>query len=359
MDSRWRLLVPGWLRDLPADIATVVVIVGITLGAVSLPVVRDTGLRILVGLPFVLFVPGYAFIAALFPEAGSGPTDDADQGEAVVEDGGIDGLERVALSFGTSIVIVPLIGLVLNFTPWGIRLIPIVVSVTGFTLLAAAVATYRRNELPPANRFRVPYREWIDEGRSTMLEPKSRVDGALNVLLVASLFLAVGSVGYAVAVPKQGEAFTEFYLLTEGADGDLVADGYPQNFTAGEGQSLYVGIGNHEHRTVNYTVVVLLQEVRFQNNSSEVLRQERLGQFQTTLESNKTWQRNYTVTPTMTGERLRLTYLLYQGEASSEPSIENAYREVHLWVNVSDSTSSRLRPLYTVRDASSMDVRLS
>jgi len=32
---------------------------------------------------------------------------------------GIDGIERVALSFGLSIAIVPLIGLVLNFTPWG------------------------------------------------------------------------------------------------------------------------------------------------------------------------------------------------------------------------------------------------
>jgi len=30
-----------------------------------------------------------------------------------------DGIERVALSFGLSIAIVPLIGLVLNFTPWG------------------------------------------------------------------------------------------------------------------------------------------------------------------------------------------------------------------------------------------------
>jgi len=234
MGSRWRLLVPGWLRGLPADITAVVALVGITLGAVSLPVVRETGLRILVGLPFVLFAPGYAFIAVLFPEAGSGSTTEADRGEAAAEDGGIDGLERIALSFGTSIGIVPLIGLVLNFTPWGIRLVPVVVSVSGFTLLAAAVATSRRNELPPADRFRVPCREWIDDGRATMLDPESRVDGALNVLLVASLLLAIASVGYAVAVPKQGEAFSELYLLTEVADGELVADGYPQDFTAGE-----------------------------------------------------------------------------------------------------------------------------
>jgi len=98
-----------------------------------------------------------------------------------------------------------------------------------------------------------------------------------------------GSVGYAVAVPKQGESFSEFYPLTGDQDGDPVADGYPQDFTAEEGQSLYFGIGNQEHRTVNYTVVVLLGEVRFQDNSSEVPRQERSGRFQTVLDSNETW----------------------------------------------------------------------
>jgi hypothetical protein len=40
---------------------------------------------------------------------------------------------------------------------------------------------------------------------------------------------------------------------------------------------------------VNYTVVVLLGEVRFQDNSSEVPRQERSGWFQTVLDSNETW----------------------------------------------------------------------
>jgi uncharacterized membrane protein len=339
MESRWRLLLPRWLRSLPADISAVVAVVIVTVGAVFLPLVRDTWLRIVVGLPFVLFVPGYAFIAALFPEAGTGPTDDD---EPSVDDGGIDGIERVALSFGTSIAIVPLIGLVLNFTPWGIRLVPIMLSVSGFTLLMAALATYRRRELPPDDRFRVPYQRWIRGWRTEFLHPDTRLDGALNVLFVMSLLLAVGSVGYAVAVPKPGESFSEFYLLTEGDDGDLVADGYPQNFTVGESRSLYVGIGNHEHRPVNYTVLVLLQEVQVQNNSTTVLREEQLRRFQTRVESNETWRRNHTVTPTLTGERLRLTYLLYMGEAPTDPSTDSAYREVHLWVNVSDR-----RPMIT------------
>ncbi|WP_255150054.1 DUF1616 domain-containing protein [Halorarius halobius] len=339
MSARWRLLLPGWLRSVPADLAAVIALVLVTLGAVFLPVVSETPLRVVVGLPFVLFVPGYAFIAALFPEAGAGPVGDAsgpdDEPVETLDDGGIDGIERVALSFGTSIAIVPLIGLVLNFTPWGIRLVPIMVSVSGFTLLAAGVGVHRRNELPADEQFHVPYREWLAAGREELFDPETRIDGALNVLLVVSILLAVSSVGYAVAVPKQGEQFTELYLLTESDDGDLVADDYPQNFTAGEPQSLYVGVGNNEHRTVDYSVVVAIQNVTFENNESRVLQEERLRTFETTLAHNETWQLNHTVAPTLTGDDLRLTYFLYKGDPAANPTVDNAYREVHLWVNVS------------------------
>ncbi|MGB3943467.1 MAG: DUF1616 domain-containing protein, partial [Methanothrix sp.] len=63
----------------------------------------DLWVRVPVGLVMVLFLPGYALIAALFPR-----------------DDDLDGIERVALSFGLSIAVVPLIGLGLNYTPWGI-----------------------------------------------------------------------------------------------------------------------------------------------------------------------------------------------------------------------------------------------
>jgi uncharacterized membrane protein len=65
------------------------------------------------------------------------------------------------------------------------------------------------------------------------------------------VLLAVGSVGYAVVVPKQGESFTEFYLLTHNETGDLVADDYPTECVAGQPESLVVGVGNQhdEHTT--------------------------------------------------------------------------------------------------------------
>ncbi|WP_254535891.1 DUF1616 domain-containing protein [Halomarina litorea] len=354
MDAR--LLLPRPVRRLPADLAAVVLATLLTNLFVLAPLLRETPVRIVFGLVFVLFVPGYAFIAALFPEAGSEPGADGDPeafDEPLEDERGISGLERVALSLGTSIAIVPLIGLVLNFTPFGIRLVPILASVSLFTLGCVAVGARRRWRLPADERLVVPYREWATGVRTELFEPDTRGDAILNVVMVISILLAVSSVGYAVMVPKEGESFTELYLLTQNETGDLVADDYPTNFTRGEGQSLYVGVGNHEHERVNYTVVVELQRVDVQyfengtrvsnvtnatnvtNVSVEVLEEEELQRFSPTVGDNETWQERHTVTPTLTGDRLRLVYLLYKGDVPAEPTTENAYREVHLWVNVS------------------------
>ncbi|MDS0300259.1 DUF1616 domain-containing protein [Halogeometricum sp. S1BR25-6] len=334
----WRVLLPRPLRVLPADLVAILTLTLLTLIAVSLPVIRETPLRVVVGLPFLLFVPGYAIIAALFPERATILDEDTESTETRADHvEGIDGIERVALSFGTSIAVVPLVGLVLNFTPFGIRLAPIMVSLTVLVVAMCAIAASRRWDLPEDERFRVPYRTWYANTKSELFSPATRTDAALNVVLIASLLLAVGAVGYAVAVPSQGEQFSEFYLLTENESGEYVADDYPTNFTAGEPQSLVVGIGNQENEPVQYTVVSEIQRVEISNNSTTVLERARLQTFSPRLQHNETWQQQHQVAPSMTGENLRLIYYLYKGDAPATPSEESAYREVHLWVNVSSN----------------------
>ena len=355
-DPGWRQLLPSPVRRLPADLAASALLVCLTALAVFLPGVRDTPLRVVLGLPFVLFVPGYALIAALFPESGESPTGDAakstareagptdeDAGQAPgpSDRSGIDGVERVALSFGTSIAVVPLVGLALNFTPFGIRLVPLVVSLSGLTFALLWVAAERRWALPAAERFRVPYREWYAAGRAELFDPETRADAALNVLLVLSVVLAASSVGYAVAVPTQGERFTEFYLLTETDDGDLVADDYPTEFTRGEPRSLVVGIGNREREEQTYTVVVELHRVEVAGNTTTVLEERELHRWRPTVGHNETWHLPHSVAPQLTGTRLRLTYLLYRGDAPPDPRVDTAYRELHLWVNVSAPATAR------------------
>jgi uncharacterized membrane protein len=367
MDDRrsLRLLLPRPLRRLPADLVAMLAVTALVNVAVFAPVVRETPLRVPLGLAFALFVPGYVFVAALFPEAGASPTLDhqEDSGETeVFTDGssrsGIDGIERVALAFGLSIAIVPLVGLVLNFTPWGIRLTPIMVSLSGFTIVATAVAASRRWALPADERFAVPYREWYREGRSEVLEPDTRLDGALNVLLVLSIVLAVGVVGFAVLSPPQGEQFSAVYVLTEDDDGELVADGYPTEFTQGESAEVVLGVDNHEHETTDYTVVAVEQETETVVNESAtetaagegetdeaeptinetvVTEQRELDRFETTLAHNESWHHAHDLEPTMVGENVRIVWLLFPGsEVPEEPSVEDTEYHVHLWVDVED-----------------------
>jgi hypothetical protein len=93
-------------------------------------------LRSALGIIFVLFLPGYAFIRALFPAKVPLKTSSEN----------MDTIERVALSFGLSIVLVPTVGFLLNFTPWGIRLTPIILSMLALTVVFATVAMLREHQ---------------------------------------------------------------------------------------------------------------------------------------------------------------------------------------------------------------------
>ncbi|MEM0453150.1 MAG: DUF1616 domain-containing protein [Sulfolobales archaeon] len=84
-------------------------------------------LRYVLGTMYVLFMPGYATIEALYPK-----------------DKELSNLERLALSIGLSLAIVPLLGLMLNYTPWGIRLTPTIASLTAYIIVASITALYRK-----------------------------------------------------------------------------------------------------------------------------------------------------------------------------------------------------------------------
>ena len=84
-------------------------------------------LRYVLGSLYVLYVPGATLLEALYP-----------RGEE------LEPLERLALSIGLSLALVPLVGLVLNYTPWGIRLVPIIISLALLTLSLAIVALRRK-----------------------------------------------------------------------------------------------------------------------------------------------------------------------------------------------------------------------
>ena len=330
------------LEQMPADLLAAVVL-ALAVLLFTLTPLSGLFLRIPIGLLMVLFVPGYVLIAALFPRKGD-----------------LDGIERIALSFGLSIAVVPLIGLGLNYTPWGIRLIPVVISIVAFTLLMAAVAYWRRISLSQEERFSLHLRQWIDSLKDEIRAEGERgwVDKALTIILILSIIASIVALVYVVVTPKEGEKFTEFYILGPGGK----AYDYPTEVRAGNNSTVIVGVVNHEYRLTNYTmeiqlnntpaVDILLSDTEENNSLNDAtialstFEHDRsaliipIMRMNLSLQHNDTWEQPLTYVLDETGDRLKLQFLLYK-----EGNFTAPYRDLHLWVNVTDMNRRPSRDL--------------
>jgi len=262
------------------------------------PTLNKTVIRTVLGLLLVLFLPGYALIASLFPKR-----DD------------LDTIERLALSFGLSIAITPLIGLGLNYTPFGIRLDPILVSLTGVTLLLSAVAYLRRRKTPEEDRFRVDFGGFF-RGLMEGFQGESKTGKILSVILILSIVLAIATTAYIIVKPKEGESFTEFYILGPGGK----ASDYPTNLTADQEGNVIIGIVNHENKKTSYQLVV--------TSNNTVLKEQTV-----TLADGEKMEIPFNFTAGAPGER-KMEFLLYK-----LPDNNNVYRSLHLWLNITGSSN--------------------
>jgi len=94
-------------------------------------------IRYVLGSIFILWLPGYSFIKVLFPSEPPLKTSSKS----------LDPIERIALSIGMSLALIPIVGLLLNYTPWGIRLTPIVLSLLSLTAIFATAAVIREHQI--------------------------------------------------------------------------------------------------------------------------------------------------------------------------------------------------------------------
>ena len=245
--------------------------------------------RIFIGLLLVLFLPGYSLNALLFPKK-----DD------------LGGIERVALSFILSLAVVPLLGLVLNFTTFGIRLVPVLIILSTFTISFSIFAYVRRLKLPAEERFRVPFDRLLKVSLG-----KSVLDKGLSIVLIASIIGSSATLAYVVVKPKTGERFTEFYLL--GPNG--IASDYPTDLKVEEEGKLIIGIINREYENVNYRL-----EVNF--NGSLIYKENVF------LIENEKLEIPFTFKATNKGENLKLEFILFKNKE------KEIYRILHLWVDI-------------------------
>ena len=271
-------------------------IVALSLLLVPLVFFTSGAFRIALGLAFVLFFPGYTLVAVAFPRKRQ-----------------LGGIERTSLSFGLSIVVVPLIGLALNFTSWGISLNAVLFSVLFFVVLMAGIAWYRRRQLPATERFQIQLRPLVSSFLGTLLT-KYRWDRALTTLLLVSILTAFGILAYVISPPETGERFTEFSVTNLHGK----TDNYPQQIRQGQESKVIVKVTNHENEYTQYRIEIAIDG-------------ESVGPtIPIALVGRESWEQVVSVVPTKVGANQKIEFLLYKG-AGKEP-----YLSLYIWVNVTD-----------------------
>ncbi len=289
--------------------------------------------RAAVGVPLLFLVPGYVTVSMLFPRAKPIENPAALDAAVLPQTRSLSDVERVALSFGVSVAVLPLFGLALSLTSPGITAPTVVGAISAFALTGAGIAAGRRLAVPPTDRYRIHLGRRVSAARSAIFETDSRAQLAVNVILVCSLLLAMTTVGYALIAPQEGEEYTSLQLLTETDDGELVAADYPDEIEPGESIPLVIAVENNERESTDYTAVVQQQTVE----DGEVVDRTELETIDYALADGESGYADRAVTPTADDGTVRVAVLLYDdSDAPDTPTTDNAYRYTYFWTDVTD-----------------------
>jgi uncharacterized membrane protein len=154
-----------------------------------------------------------------------------------------------------------------------------------------------------------------------------------------AIVAAIVTTVYVIVVPKEGEHFTEFYILGKGG---MAAD-YPDRFATGTMQPVIIGVGNHEFRPIDYMIEVWEMNQTWipTENRSELYSMELMNRIPVEVLHNETVEipYNFMVTDEETN---RIQFLLFMDTVPDESvsgikRVNASYRDLHLWVDVRPS----------------------
>ena len=301
-------------RVLAADLFAVVASVALLAGVVFTPLGELRVLAVVIGLLFVLLVPGYALVSAVFPRAGE---------VAPAADTEVSWLARLGLSVAGSGIAITVVGGVLDFTVWGFDRTAIVVGLSAFTVAAAAVAWHRRRRLPTADQAGIDLGS-VRSAARTAVDTQSAVGVVLTIVVVVA---AAGAVSVVADESTGGGSAVELYVLGQNDSGELVAGDYPSNVTVGESITAGIGVGSGDSAFDGY-VITRLERVTVDGETVTIEQSRQLDRSEFQVPAGERTVRQHAVDPAIAGERLRMTYRLYR--AGSDAQI----RLVHFWITV-------------------------
>ncbi|MCL9818095.1 DUF1616 domain-containing protein [Natronocalculus amylovorans] len=311
---------PESVGTLPID---VVLLVAFTFSALLLLIgTSSTTLHTLLMIPLLFFIPGYMLVATLFPHNGN-----------VSGDGvRLTTVERVVVSFGMSIALIPLFGIILELLPvnaFGGTYLP---AVTLFIIVFGLLGTIQRIRLSPGERFVIslPSIRTQPDGSE-----RSTLYVATSILLIVSMVFAVGTLGFALASFESGESYSQLHLTTSDETGQQILDGYPDAVSQGDSIPLTVGLENSEHEGQSYTIVIVSEQMVEEDGELEQIDAEEIARFEPTVEAGGQWSAQHEIDTNRVG-LFRYSYYVYTGDVPEEHNSEDAYRHTYVTVDVTE-----------------------
>lgn len=253
--------------------------------------------RLLLGLLYLLYIPGYCIGVALFPRH-----DDLTE------------MERMGISLGLSVASVPLVALLLNSLPWGLGLWPIYSGVMGVILLASTVALWRRERIPAAARYRFPAPRRALQNSTRTAQRFWRAALGLGVMVALALV-------WLFFTPSSGMRTTEFYLVEQDALLAELMDAVPVD----EPLEATIGIANRGRRSQTYHVEIWVSSAPDSEQGELV---GRAGPFH--LDAHQVIQPTVSWQMPGAGNQQAVKLLLF---SSAQPG-PDPYRTLQLWVDV-------------------------
>lgn len=252
-------------------------------------------LRVILGLAYVLFVPGYCLTTALFPRMND-----------------LESVERLALGIGFSVASVSILALVLDWLHLGLYPWPILLGEFGMIVLFIAVTLWRRSQLP----LDVIYTPGILRRLSWSSLPLS--NRRLPYILMVGLVIS-GLAAWAFLTPTADQFVTEFYIL--GSD-KLVTD-YPYQVGLNDEVRVNVGVINREKSELHYHFEVWVTDNLNANRRKLVFRSDPFS-----LRPGEKYENSVSWHMPWAGEDQKVELLLFDGY-NSAPA-----RQLRMWINV-------------------------
>lgn len=272
---------------------------------ILIPGIIDNNVKQSFEIIYILLIPGYSIVAIVYSKKNTLTT-----------------TEWFLLSFGVSSISAVIICLLLVSTSVAVKLDYIALCLSLLTAIMVFIASAMRFSFLSEDRFTFDIAVVYNNIKKNLFKSSGRkTEKAITVIFILLILVALSTIFFWIAVPPQGESFTEFYIL--GPDGK--ADGYPTDFIVGEQKPVIVGVVNHEHKNTSYVLSVVLNDsVTLSEIYAETL----------TLADNQTWEKTIMLSPDRTVDRSKIELLLYLGN-----NMTSSYRKCYFWTNVTNPSN--------------------